>query len=109
MKKLCAAWLLCIVGMGVAVPTAADDDQGNARRALAAGEIMPLEKILDTVEASFNGQVVEVELEREHARWQYEIELLTREGNVIELTYDAANARLLESEGRGIDAARKKP
>jgi uncharacterized membrane protein YkoI len=105
------ALLLLLAVLGVAAPQARgdDDDQANARRALAAGEILTLEKILTAVEGSFKGQVVEVELEREDGRWQYEIELLTAEGNVLELTYDAATARLLEVEGRGAARARKTP
>ena len=104
--------LLLLAILGVATPQARaddDDDQANARRALAAGEILTLEKILAAVETGFRGQVVEVELEREDGRWQYEIELLTSEGNVLELTYDAATAGLLETEGRGVERARRTP
>ena len=106
------ALLLLLAVLAGAAPHAQggdDDDQANARRALAAGEILTLEKILAAVERSFKGQVVEVELEREDGRWEYEIELLTSEGNVLELTYDAATARLLETEGRGVERARRTP
>lgn len=105
-----ALLLLLAVLAGAASPAAADDDdQANARRALAAGEILPLEKILAAVESRFPGQVVEVELEREDGRWEYEIELLTGEGKVLELTYDAATARLLEVEGDAPARAARTP
>ena len=55
------------------------------------------------------GEIVEVELERENGRWEYEVELLTASGTVIDLTYDAATARLLETEGAGVESARKRP
>lgn len=86
-----------------------DDDQARARRAHAAGEIVSLQSILAAVDAGFRGKVIEVELERDDGRWEYEIELLTDSGDVIELTYDAATGRLLEAEGRGVAAARRTP
>jgi hypothetical protein len=88
---------------------AAEPDHELARRAREAGEIAPLSKILAALESTFSGEVVEVELERDDGRWTYEIELLTPAGSVIELTYDARTAELLETEGRGVDAARKQP
>lgn len=88
---------------------AAEPDHELARRARAAGEIVPLSKILTTLEASFSGEVIEVELEHEDGKWIYEIELLSPAGSVIELSYDARTAELLETEGRGVDAARKQP
>lgn len=106
------ALLFLLAALAGAPPRAgADDDrdQDRARRAVAAGEILPLAKILAAVDAGFRGQVVEVELEREDGRWEYELELLTAEGTVLELTYDAATARLLEVEGRGAERARKTP
>ena len=86
-----------------------DDDHVQARRARDAGEIVSLEKILAAVDARFTGQVVEVELERDDGRWEYEVELLTRDGDVLELTFDAATARLLEVEGDDRPAARATP
>ena len=88
---------------------AAEPDHELARRARAAGEIVSLATVLTAVESTFSGDVVEVELEREDGAWIYEIELLTPAGSVIELTYDARTGALLETEGRGVEAARKKP
>ncbi len=103
--------LASIVAAGLARGSGAhdDDDQAQARRARAAGEIVSLETILAAVDAGFRGQVIEVDLERDDGRWQYEIELLTADGHVIELTYDAATAKLLEAEGRGVERARRTP
>ena len=84
-----------------------EPDHERARRALEAGEIVSLSTVLAAVEKEFNGQVVEVELERESGRWVYEIEILTSEANVIELTYDARSVTLIAWEGRGVEAARK--
>lgn len=111
MMKRCSRLLLLALGAAVLSPAALanDDDPMQARRALEAGKIVSLEKILAAAEAAYEGQIVEVELELENDRWEYEIELLTREGNLIELKYDAATARLLSAQGKGVDAARRKP
>lgn len=85
----------------------AEPDHDRARRAVESGEILPLSKVLAVVESSFEGVLLEVELERENDRFVYEIELLTPQGHVIEITLDARDAKILETEGQGIEAARK--
>jgi uncharacterized membrane protein YkoI len=83
-------------------------DHERARRAVETGEILPLSKILAVVEQAFEGRLIEVELEDEDGTLVYEIEILAPQGNVIEVTVDARDAKILEVEGRGIEAARKK-
>jgi uncharacterized membrane protein YkoI len=90
------------------VAVRADDDHDRARKARLAGDVLPLSRILDSVGEQFEGKFVEVELEDEDGRVVYEIEVLTPQGNVIELTYDAHTGALLETEGRGVEAARRK-
>jgi len=101
--------MLAVLFLALALPTAllADGDQEQARRAYEAGEIVSLGKVLDAVEANFEGEVIEVELEEEGGKWIYEVELLMRDGRVIELTYDAATVEL-RTDGPRIEAARKK-
>ncbi|MCC6765866.1 MAG: PepSY domain-containing protein [Deltaproteobacteria bacterium] len=102
-------WVLLVA---LAAPLGATDSDSNdhvrARLAREAGEIVPLATILAAVDAAYEGKIVEVELEWEKERWEYEIELLTDKGHVIELTYDAVNGRLLRTEGIGADQARKR-
>ena len=50
-----------------------DHDHDRARQALEAGEVLPLRAIIERVERSYPGQVLEVELERDGGRWIYEI------------------------------------
>lgn len=83
----------------LAGPALADDDgQDRARRALQAGEILPLSDILAAAEAARPGRVIELELERDDGRWIYELELVTREGRLYEMEIDAATATVLELE-----------
>ncbi|MCM2562262.1 PepSY domain-containing protein [Lutimaribacter sp. EGI FJ00015] len=83
----------------LAVPALADDDdQDRARRALDAGEILPLSSILSVAEAERPGRVIEVELERDDGNWIYELELVTPGGRLYEMEIDAATGTVLEIE-----------
>ena len=91
-----------------AVNVLADDarDHDRARRALEAGEIMPLSRILDQVERDNPGRVLEVELEREDDRWLYEIKLLQDGGRVLKLKVDARDAQVLGIKGHNSEKHR---
>jgi len=70
-------------------------DHDRARQALLAGEILPLKTILERVERSQPGQVMEVELEQKPAGWIYEIKLLQTEGRLLKLYVDARSGGIL--------------
>jgi hypothetical protein len=88
-------------------PVAPAQDHDWARDAVRAGRIRPLTEILRRVESEFDGQVLEVELERDDDTIVYEIEFLTPRGHVIELHYDARSGTLIATEGRGVEQARR--
>lgn len=102
--------------LGTANPVMADDDdQEVAREALAKGLIKPLSQLLEIIEATYSGQVLEVELESEDMDDYggkeiliYEIKLLTPQGNVVKLKFNAKNLELLVADGHDLDKARKK-
>ena len=77
---------------------AADDDHERARRLRDSGEVLPLASVIASIHEQQPGRVLEVELEREHGRWVYEIELLAPDGVVWEFEVDAASGELLERE-----------
>jgi uncharacterized membrane protein YkoI len=90
---------LILVPLLIAAPALADRaDQDLARRALEAGEILPLSEILAAAGAARPGHVIEVELERENGRWIYDLEVLSPEGLLYELEIDAASGSVLEIE-----------
>lgn len=100
---LCAAMLACAGASAIA-----SEDHDRARKALEAGEVLPLRTILEKVEREFPGQVVDVELERSHerdnagsgARWIYEIKLLRTNGALVKLKLDARDGTLIPQKGR---------
>lgn len=77
-----------------------DEDQERARQALKAGEIVPLREILDAAAQDFDGEMIEVELERDHGRWVYEVKLICPGGRLVKAEYDARTKELLKSTGK---------
>jgi len=75
-------------------------DQDRARAALEAGEVLPLATVLDRVGRTVPGQVLEVELEREHGRWVYEVRVLQTGGRLVRLAVDAKSGAVLEQRAR---------
>ena len=70
-----------------------DDDHERARQLLEAGDILPLQQILKNAREIQPGKVLEVELETEHNQPVYEIKLLTDQGEVVELLFDASTGK----------------
>ena len=50
------------------------------------------------LEQKGNARLLELELEEKHGRYIYEVELLTVQGQVRELKFDASSGKLLEDE-----------
>lgn len=95
--------LLALAVLATAAPAAADDDRHDhdrARRAVQAGQVVPLRTVLDAVARDFPGDVVETELEDRHGAPIYEIKLISPEGQVMKLIYDASDGRLIKVKGR---------
>lgn len=92
------AGLLCIVSPSLAVAGWDDDDHVAAREALRRGEILPLSRILVAVQRVVPGDVIEVELDRHHGAWRYEVKVLTSTGRVREVKLDARTAAVQEIE-----------
>lgn len=74
------------------------DDARRARRALLAGEALPLMQILKIATRRVPGEVVKVELDSEHGKLVYEIKILAEDGRLRELKLAARDGRILEIE-----------
>lgn len=89
--------VLLLVAAPVA-PARERSDQDRARAAVAAGERLPLSRILALVEAQVGGRVLEIELDDDDGREVYEIDILSGDGRVLELKVDPATGAILEQE-----------
>jgi hypothetical protein len=70
-------------------------DHDRARRAVEAGEVLPLRTILERVESEYPGNVVEVELDRDKAEWVYEVKVLRKGGALMKLKIHARDGTIL--------------
>ena len=75
-------------------------DHDAAARARAAGEIRPLTEIIDHVKLTHPGEIVGIELDREHGRWVYEIKLIAPGGRFLEIYVDARDKTTVKIEGK---------
>ncbi|NIC40041.1 PepSY domain-containing protein [Aquabacterium sp. A08] len=104
MRNAVWKWVGWALLTGLVAPGAwADSDHDRARAALVAGEVLPLAEVLQRVARQHPGHVLEVELEREHGRWVYELKLLQADGGVLKLEVDARDGTVLRrrSDGQG--------
>lgn len=102
--------LALLAGSGAAY--ADREDHERARKALEAGEVLPLKTILERVEQNFPGQVMDVELERERMggreRWIYEIKVLRAGGALVKLKLDARDGSALVNPTRSRPPAQER-
>jgi uncharacterized membrane protein YkoI len=75
-----------------------DHDHDRARRAVEAGQVLPLAEILTRLESVAPGRVIETELEYDDGRYIYEFTLVAPDGRLLEAEVDAATGRLIELE-----------
>lgn len=95
-KSICALTAaLALLAAPLTGVAGGDRDHDRARAALRAGEVLPLTTILERVAKEQPGQLLEVELEREHGRWIYELKLLQSGGALVKLKVDARDGVLL--------------
>lgn len=90
--------LLLMLALGLMSPAQADDDHERAREAVRRGELLPLERILALHPLRPGERLLEVEVERDNGRWEYELELLGADGRVREIEVDGASGALLDAD-----------
>lgn len=101
------AAVVLVLAMLAAGPAAAGEDRRDHERARAAvqsGQALPLATLLQQLQRSHPGEVLEVELERQGGRWVYELKLLQPGGRLLKLELDAATGAVLKARAR--DGAR---
>ena len=75
-----------------------EETHHRAKRLKDAGDILPLEKIIERAREKYTGTVLETELEEKKGRLIYEIELLDKNGVVREMKFDARTGELLKTK-----------
>ena len=84
--------LLCLVTMSLA-----DDDHEVAQRLRATGKIVPVERLIESLNNGQSGHILEVTLHNQQGRLVYIIEYLDAHGKVWIKQYDASSGALLGS------------
>ena len=74
--------------------------QDRARRALNAGNVLPLGKIMGMLSRRFPGKVLDADLVRDGRRYVYYLKVLDSQGRVAEVKVDAQSGRVLGVKGR---------
>jgi uncharacterized membrane protein YkoI len=111
-----AGAVVALAALLAALPAPATDgrraephDHERARAAVQAGAVLPLATLLQRLQRSHPGQVLEVELEQEHGRWIYELKLLQPGGRLLKLELDASTGAVLQTRARDTAPAPKSP
>lgn len=98
------AALLAAVALAFATPALADGERGRsgdhdeALSAVERREALPVTRIIGIAQGAVPGEIVEIELEREHERLIYEVKILARSGRVREVEIDARTGAVLRVE-----------
>ncbi len=80
------------------VSLADDIDHDDAFRLQQAGEILPLESIIQKAKQYHDGKVLEVELEKRRGKLVYEIKILDKEGVLWEMKLNAVDGSVVFME-----------
>ena len=79
---------------------ASSTDQERATQAVQAGEILSLRVILERLEKTQPGQVLDVEFEQKKGVWIYELKILKTGGRLQKLKVDAKTGTVLSDKER---------
>lgn len=99
-ERIVFPWIFgVIIGLfGFLSPAYPDDDVPEYQQLKA--EVVPVEQLFEKVQKEFEGIILELELEEEDLRWIYEVKLLTPQGNVLKIDYDAKTMAVLKVKGQ---------
>jgi uncharacterized membrane protein YkoI len=79
-------------------PVRSEESLATARKLSESGQILSLEKIIESAKAIKAGDFLEIELERKRDLYVYEVEMLDSDGQVWELKFNAKTGELIEIE-----------
>ena len=79
---------------------ASSTDQERATQAVQAGDILSLRVILERLEQTQPGQVLDVEFEQKQGVWIYELKILKAGGRLQKLKIDAKTGEIISNKER---------
>ena len=97
-EKVFLPWIFGVILFGFISPAYPDDDIPGYQQLKA--EVVTVEQLFQKVQKEFEGIIIELELEEEDLRWIYEVKLLTPQGNVLKIDYDARSMAVLKVKGQ---------
>ena len=68
------------------------------RAAVERGELKSLFEVLQSVRPKLPGEVLGIEIEREHGLWIYEFRVVDDKGRLFDVYVDAATAQILKTK-----------
>lgn len=86
--------------VGGTISGIADEDHDRARRLKEAGDILPLERIIEEARKIHSGHILETELEAGRNGYVYEVEMLDDQGLVQKMQFDAKTGKLLGEKAK---------
>lgn len=96
--RILLALMIVLCALSVLPQADSGESPANASRLSSKGEILSLEKISQKARSYKAGEILEVELEKKHGRYVYEIDILDAGSQVWELKLDAKTGQLLKME-----------
>ena len=85
-------------------------DHDRARAVARSGAIQPLESVLRSLNQTYPGEVLEVELHQYEGQWIYDIRLLQTNGQLRRLIVNAEDASVIDARPRmGLRGGRNGP
>lgn len=99
--KIVLLFLVLVVGtteIPVLYADDRDDFSGQVLQWVKEGKVLPFESLLERYKDRLNGRLLDLEVEREHGRIIYELEVLRADSIVYEIKIDAQSGEWLEEE-----------
>ena len=100
MMFISLAWVIGTISLASWQPVSASREFSTEqiREWVRDGSILSLEDILQRNPQAAEGRLLDLEVEREHGRIVYELEVLHEDGQVTEYEIDAASGQLLKQK-----------
>ena len=95
MRVTAVAMLISTAASAATVAREDDRERRDAvRRAVEAGDVLPLSQILPRLRGRVAGDVTGIDVELQRGRWRYEFRVIGRDGRVREVYVDARSGEI---------------